>query len=36
MTQQYIELNTAEKEIQKLNPSGPDNFQSIGTLPSHQ
>ena len=35
-TQQYIKLNTGAKEIQKVNPGGPDNSQSIRPLPSHQ
>ena len=28
-TQQYIKLNTRAKEIQQVNPGGPDNSQSI-------
>ena len=28
--------NTRAKEIQQVNPSGPDNSQSIRPLPSHQ
>ena len=28
-TQQYIKLNTRAKEIQQVNPGGPDNSQGI-------
>ena len=28
MNQQYIKLNTGAKEIQQVNPSGPDNSQN--------
>ena len=35
-TQQYIKLNNRAKEIQQVNPCGPDNSQRIRTLPSHQ
>ena len=35
-TQQYIKLNTGAKEIQQVNPGGPDNSQSIRPLSSHQ
>ena len=34
-TQQYIKLNTRAKEIQQVNPSGPDNSQIIRPLLSH-
>ena len=32
-TQQLIKLNTWAKEIQQVNPGGPDNNQSIRPLP---
>ena len=32
-TQQQIKLNTGAKEIQKVNPRGPDNSKSIRPLP---
>ena len=32
-TQQQIKLNTGAKEIQKVNPGGPDNSKSIRSLP---
>ena len=35
-TQQYIKLNTEAKEIQTVNPGGPDNSKIIRPLPSHQ
>ena len=35
-TQQYIKLNTGAKEIQQVNPGGPDKCQSTRPLPSHQ
>ena len=35
-SQQYIKLNTGAKEMQQVNPGGPDNSQSIRPLPSHQ
>ena len=35
-TKQYIKMNTGAKEIQQVNPDGPDNSQSIRPLPSHQ
>ena len=31
-TQEYIKLNTGAKEIQQVNPGGPDNSQSIINL----
>ena len=34
-TQQYIKLNTRAKEIQQVNPGGPENSQSIRPQPSH-
>ena len=36
MIQQYTKLNTGTKEIQQVNPGGPDNSQSIRLLPYHQ
>ena len=36
MTQQYIKPNTGAKEIQEVNPGGPDNSQSTRPLSSHQ
>ena len=35
-TQQYIKLNTGAKEIQQVNPDGPDNSKSIRLLQSNQ
>ena len=35
-THQKIKLTTGGKEIQQVNPSGPDNSQGITPLPSHQ
>ena len=35
-TQQYMKLNTGAKEIQQVNPGGPDNSHCIRPLPSHQ
>ena len=34
-TQQYIQLNTTAKEIQQLNPGGPDQRHNIRPQPSH-
>ena len=34
-TQQCIKLNTGAKEMQQVNPGGPDNSQRIRHLPSH-
>ena len=31
-SQQYIKLNTRAREIQQVNPGGPDNSQSIRPL----
>ena len=33
-TQQYIKLNTRAREIQQVNPRGPDNSRNIRPLPS--
>ena len=34
-TQEYIKLNTRAKEIQQVNPDGPDNSNSIRPQSSH-
>ena len=33
--QQYMQLNTGPKEIQQLNPGGPDNRRNIRSQPSY-